>query len=117
MRLAPAAALLAALIAAPAWAGDPVGRYDVTGKDPGGGSEYTGTVVVEKTGDTYRVTWNIGGERYVGTAIGDSDGMAVSYRSKDQSGLALYGAKGDDWQGVWTYSGGRQIGIEAWKRK
>jgi hypothetical protein len=117
MRLLATAALLATLIAAPAFAGDPIGRYDVTGKDPGGGSEYTGTVVVEKTGDTYKVTWNIAGERFVGTAIGDTDGMAVTYKSKDQSGLALYGAKGDDWQGVWTYTGGRQIGVEAWTRK
>jgi len=31
--------------------------------------------------------------------------------------LALCGANGDDWQGVWTYSNGRQIGTEIWKRE
>lgn len=116
MRLS-VAALLGVLAVGPALAADPVGRYDVTGKDPGGGAEYTGSVVVEKTGDTYKVTWTIAGERYVGTAIGDSGGMAVSYKSKNLSGLAMYAADGQDWRGVWTYSGGRQIGTEAWRRR
>lgn len=96
---------------------DPTGRYDITGKDPGGGGGYSGTAVVEKTGDTYRVTWTIDGERYVGTAIGDDNFIAISYRSKDQSGLALYGADGTGWKGVWTYSGGRQLGVEQWTRR
>jgi hypothetical protein len=26
-------------------------------------------------------------------------------------------AKGDDWEGVWTYTGGRDIGGEAWTRR
>jgi hypothetical protein len=96
---------------------DPVGRYDVTGTNPSGGSGYSGSVTVEHTGQTYRVVWVVGSQRYEGTAIGDSKFLAISYRSGDQSGLALYGAKGDDWDGIWTYAGGRQIGAERWTRK
>jgi hypothetical protein len=70
-----------------------------------------------KTGDTYRVTWIVGGTRYVGTGIGDKNFIAVSYRSGNNTGLALYGADDDGWQGVWTYADGRQIGTETWKRE
>jgi hypothetical protein len=100
-----------------AFAGDPVGSYSVEGTNPGNGSRYKGTVVVERTGKTYRVVWNVAGTRYVGTGIGNEDFIAVSYKSGNDSGLALYGAKGDDWAGVWTYSSGRDVGTEVWSRE
>jgi len=96
---------------------DPVGTYDVEGTNPGGNGHYAGTVTVQRTGDTYRVTWVIGSTRYVGTGIGTKDFIAVSYRSGNNTGLALYGADGDDWSGVWAYAGARQMGAEAWKRQ
>jgi hypothetical protein len=104
------------LSAATAFA-DPVGSYSVVGNNPGGGSEYRGTVTVEKTGQTYRVVWVVAGTRYIGTGIGNKDFIAVSYKAGNDTGLALYGAEGEDWQGVWTFSGGRQIGTEVWKRE
>jgi hypothetical protein len=96
---------------------DPVGKYEVTGTNPGGKSTYTGQVTVERTGDTYRVVWNVGGTRYVGTGIGNKEFIAVSYRSGDQTGLALYAEDGDGWGGVWTYAGGKQMGTEKWERQ
>jgi hypothetical protein len=99
------------------FAADPVGTYSVEGANPGGGSGYTGTVTVERTGDTYRVVWVIAGERYVGTAIGNKDGIAVSYRTGNKTGLALYGEDGGNWAGVWTYENGRTLGPEIWKRR
>jgi hypothetical protein len=107
----------ALLLAATTAFADPVGRYRVEGNNPGNGSAYSGTVTVEKTGETYRVVWVVGDTRYVGTGIGDRNFIAVSYRSGDSTGLALYGAEDDDWRGVWTYSGGRQIGTERWERQ
>jgi hypothetical protein len=100
-----------------AFAADPVGTYRVTGTNPGGGSSYHGTVKVTPTGKTYRVVWVVGGTRYVGTGIGTHDGLAVSYTSGNSTGLALYGADGGNWEGVWTYSGGRDMGTEVWKRQ
>jgi hypothetical protein len=105
------------VLASTAWAGDPVGRYQVQGTNPDGGGAYSGTATVEKTGDTYRVTWNVEGDRYTGTAIGNEKFIAVSYRSREQSGLALYGAEGDGWEGIWAYSGGNQLGAEKWTRR
>lgn len=98
-------------------ADDPVGRYDVEGTNPGGSSAYTGSVTVEKTGETYRVVWVVGSTRYIGTGIGNEKFISVSYRSGDQTGLALYGEDGDDWVGVWTYAGGTKVGAERWRRR
>jgi hypothetical protein len=108
-----AAALLWSV--ATAFAADPVGSYDVQGNNPDG-SKYAGTVTVTQTGQTYRVVWKIGNTRYTGTAIGDKNFLAVSYQSGNESGLALYGADGDDWKGIWTYSGGTKMGAEFWNR-
>ena len=106
-----------ALSATLAFAGDPVGRYSLAGSNPGGNGRYSGTVTVEKTGDTYRVTWDVGSQTFVGTGIGSEKGFAVSYRSGGQTGLAIYGANGANWEGVWTYTGGKEIGGEAWTRQ
>ena len=100
-----------------AWAGDPAGRYSMVGSNPGGGSRYSGTVEVERTGDTFRVTWDVGGQTFVGTGIGSEKGLAVTYRSGNQTGLAIYGANGDNWEGVWTYTGGKVVGGEVWTRR
>jgi hypothetical protein len=110
-----AAALLFSVTAAFA---DPVGSYFVEGTDPGRpDNKYTGTVTVEKTGETYSVVWVIGGTKYVGTGIGNKDFLAVSYRSGNQTGLALYGPQGSGWAGVWTYAGGSQMGTDRWVRR
>jgi hypothetical protein len=85
----------AALLWSAAAFADPVGRYAVEGTNPGGGSQ---------------VIWVVGSIRYVGTVIGDHDFIAVSYKSGNDSGLALYGADGDNWSGVWAYAGARQTG-------
>ncbi|HEY6027707.1 MAG TPA: hypothetical protein VIV09_12480 [Pseudolabrys sp.] len=109
-----AAALLWTTVA---FAADPTGSYDVEGANPGGGGKYRGTVTVEKTGDTYRVVWIVGNTRYIGTGIGNKDFLAVSYKSGKDTGLALYGADGGNWAGIWTYAGGREVGPELWKRQ
>jgi hypothetical protein len=111
------AALALMMSAATVFAADPAGSYLVEGANPGGGTYYTGTVTVEKTGQTYRVVWVVGGARYVGTAIGNAEFMAVSYKSGNDTGLALYGSDGGNWKGLWTFAGGREVGAEVWKRE
>jgi hypothetical protein len=113
-------ALLAAgmiCAAAPAaFAADPVGHYTCQGENMGGSGGYSGTVDITRTGDTYHVIWIIGSTTFVGTAIGNDEFLAVSYRSGDDTGIALYSAKGDNWEGVWTYAGGTTIATENWTR-
>jgi len=112
-----AVGMAALLWSAAAFAADPVGSYNVEGANPGGSGKYRGTVTVEKTGQTYRVVWVVGGTRYIGTGIGNKDFLAVSYRSGNDTGLALYGAGGGNWSGIWTYAGGRDVAPEVWKRQ
>ena len=107
----------ALLLFAQAAIADPVGQYTVQGTNPGSGSPYRGSVTVEQTGETFKVTWVDGGEKYVGTGIGDKDFLAVSYTSGKDTGLALYGANGGGWAGVWTYANGTKIGSEKWTPK
>ena len=111
------AGCVVAVLAGTAAFADPVGRYDVAGTNPGGGSTYSGTVTVQKTGDTYKVTWDIDGTQYVGTGIGNDEFLAVSYASGSDTGLALFGAKGGEWKGIWTFAGGTKVGAEAWTKK
>jgi hypothetical protein len=117
MRRAAIAGTVLAFLVMPAVAGDPVGRYDVSGANPGNRGTYSGTATIDKTGDTYRVVWQIGSDRYVGTGVGNDEFIAVSYRLGNESGLALYSASGGGWKGVWTYLGGQQLGTEIWTRR
>ena len=115
MRAWPMWGLCAALLAVPLIArADPVGRYTVEGRNPAGGSSYSGTVSVEKTGQTYRVVWDVGGTRFVGTGVGDKNFLAVSYRSGNSTGLALYGEENGSWIGIWAYADGQELGAERW---
>jgi hypothetical protein len=110
-------ALAVVLLTLTAALADPVGEYVANGTDAANGNPYSATVTVQRTGDTYRVTWFVGNTRYDGTGIGNKDFLAVSYRSGNVTGLALYGAKGDGWEGIWAYAGGRRLGTEVWQRR
>lgn len=116
MRHASAMALVLCALSMPALADELEGRYAVRGVNPGGSGGYSGTATVEKTGDTYRVTWVIGSSRYVGTAIGSPSGIAVTYRAGDSTGVAIYTPVQGGFSGFWTYAGGRLIGEERWSR-
>ena len=99
-----------------AFAADPVGHYSVKGTSPNGGSDYSGDVTVQKTGDTYSVVWTIGDTKFIGTGVGNDEFLTVSYKSGDNTGLALYGHDAEGWTGVWTYAGGKTLGTEKWVR-
>lgn len=95
---------------------DPAGSYNVAGKGPDGAA-YKGTATVQKTGDTYKVTWVIGSDKYVGTAVGNDDFFAVSYKSGADTGIAVYGKDGSGWLGIWAYAGATAVGGERLTRK
>lgn len=108
---------LCLLSSGPALAADPTGRYSVAGTNPDGAGRYQGTVEVTRTGETYRVVWNVGGQRYVGTGIGNDGLLAVSYQSGRVTGIAVYAEKGGSWSGPWTSAGGSTTGTERWTRE
>jgi hypothetical protein len=92
------------------------GRYTVDGQNPNG-SQYQGTASVERTGDTYRVTWTVGDARFIGTGIGSDDALAITYRSGNNTGVALLFREGGETRVVWTYAGGTTVGAERWRRR
>jgi hypothetical protein len=103
------------LLIAPASA-QVIGRYNVEGQNPDG-SNYAGTAAVEKQGEAYRVTWNISGARFIGTAIGGDDALAITYRSGNNTGVALLIKDERNYVLVWTYAGGTTLGGEKWSRR
>jgi hypothetical protein len=107
-----AAALL--LSAGAAFAADPVCTYrlDQFGRRLGLYRHRHG-----RAHQTFQVVWVVGGVRYTGTGIGDKELIAVSYRSGNDTGLALYGQDGGNWLGLWTVANGRNVGTEVWKRR
>ncbi len=116
MRTVIAFVALLILAIAPALA-DPIGQYEVKGANPGGGSAYEGTVAVEKSGDAYRVIWQIGSQFFIGTGVLDGNSFGVWFQSGSFTGLALYAADGDNWKGKWVTAGGTELGSEEWQRK
>ncbi len=118
-----------ALLATAAWA-DPTGRFDVVGTNPDSGGEYRGTVTVTRTGETYKVVWDIAGTRFIGTGLGalvqdgrytvgpahpDDTSISIGYVSGNSFGQAFYFLQKDgSWQGVWTYGGSDRIATENW---
>ena len=96
---------------------DPVGTYDVSGTNPGNGSQYSGTVTVQRAGDTFVVIWTVAGTRQVGTGIGRDDFLAVSYRSGNSIGIAVYRPDADGWKGIWAPAGSQNLGTEFWTRR
>ena len=129
-RLASAAAL--AFLPLTAAAG-PEGTYLAQGTGPGGQGAYSGTVTVQRTGQTYQVLWNVGGQEYIGTGLGASNvngsftmgpaspddiAIAISYVTNGSFGLTFYVEQPNgQWSGIWTYGGAQQIGTETWTRQ
>ena len=111
----------------------PKGTFTVRGTNPGGQGEYSGTVSVRQTGQTYSVIWNVGGVKYTGTGLGaenskgystmgpassSDSSIAISYISDGTFGLAYYVEQDDGtWRGIWTYGGSDKIGTEVWTRR
>ena len=92
---------------------DPAGTYRVSGTNPGSGSTYSGTVTVERNGETFLVTWTVAGGRQIGVGIGKDDLLAVSYRSGNAIGIALYlPDQTGGWKGIWAPIGSQTLGTE-----
>jgi hypothetical protein len=66
------------------------GTYACRGGNPGGGN-YTGKVVITKTGETYKIQWTIGsGEGHIGTGIREGNVLSVCFASPGGFGVVAY---------------------------
>ncbi len=93
-----------------------VGVYILKGATPMSTSTYSGNVVIQKAGDTYKLIWNVGGIGYIGTGILTDDVLSVIYSDSGSKGygIAAYkiSDKGDSLTGQWTTYNGEQLGTE-----
>ncbi|MDB5524808.1 MAG: hypothetical protein JWM58_2571 [Rhizobium sp.] len=130
MRLISPLVLLLALAAPTAVLADPVGKFDIRGINPDDGKDYTGTVKVTRTGQTYKVVWSIANGDLIGTGIGikmidgkavlgpasEGDvGISIAYGSGETFGTVIYFEQPDGhWHGTWAYNGWDRISTEDW---
>jgi hypothetical protein len=124
-----AAAILALALPAAALA-DPSGTFDLRGINPDNRQEYTGTVRVTRTGETYRVVWTISNQEINGIGVGlklidgkvvmgpaseDDAGISIAYSSGGSYGTVVYFEQPDGrWHGIWAYEGQDRISTEDW---
>jgi hypothetical protein len=92
------------------------GLYAVTGKNFDG-APYTGDVVVQKTGATYKVIWYPGANQIEGVGIYQNGQLSVGYLQEGVQGVAVYEPAGGGLKGVWAEIGRTAIAPEDWTRK
>ena len=84
---------------------------------PAAPPHYSGTVTVERTGDTYRVVWLLAARAMSAPASATKisspcpTSPAATPASRFTAPTAATGG------GVWTYAGAAPIGTEVWKRE
>jgi len=102
-------------ISAPAMAIGP-GTYTVKGNNGEPNTNYEGTLVIVQTGEsTFKLTWNIGGDKYDGFAIGTPEMLAASFTSGKSLGTALLVEDDDNkggYKSVWAFKGETKLGVE-----
>jgi hypothetical protein len=107
--------LMSLLIAAPATAAGIEGIYSAQGTNPGGRGHYKGTATIKRTGNTYKIVWNVGSV-FIGTGIVTDNVFSVSYTDEHKKwfGTVSYRIEdgGDTLKGSWCEHGGRNVGSE-----
>jgi hypothetical protein len=96
------------------WAGgDLAGDHAVTGRAPNG-NDYTGTLKVEHTGDTFAFDWTVGSETYQGIGLQVADDRVVVAYGVGNFGVMDYdvSAAGDEFSGRWSARGNRATATE-----
>lgn len=97
---------------------DPIeGTYSVKGDSFDGGRPYTGEVLVERTGATYRVIWYPGPDQIEGVGVYWGGQLSVGYLQEGVQGVAVYVPMSGGLHGIWSERGETRIAPEDWTRK
>lgn len=97
---------------------DPVaGTYTVKGDSFDGARPYTGEVIVERTGATYRVTWYPGPNQIEGIGVFWGGQLSVGYLQEGIQGVAVYVPMAGGLKGVWSERGETRLAPEDWTRR
>lgn len=94
------------------------GRFEIAlGQNPGGRTNYTGYVNVERHGDTFHFHWYAPTDSYVGNGIRIGDIMVVGYALHRPPGTVAYCVRGENLEGVWTHGEDTRLGRETLRRQ
>lgn len=88
------------------------GTYAITGTNAGNNAPYKGTLTIQKTGATYRLTWKTGNVSYNGIGLLDGSKLVVGWGFGNAFGVVRYAMNGNAAQGIWAMGGGQAIGTE-----
>lgn len=88
------------------------GVYRVKGLDLAG-QAYQGMLTVERTGEVYRLTWQLPEGQLIGIGVLHDTVLAASWGGTTGTGIVAYTVlPGGVLEGVWTFSGSEQTGTE-----
>lgn len=88
------------------------GRFDIFGNNPDG-SEYEGSISIEKFGNTYQLNWNSGGFRYDGVGIREGNLLIVGWAYGASAGVISYDFDGTKATGKWSVVGAENLATES----
>jgi hypothetical protein len=95
--------------------GEIEGAYVIKGTNPAGAT-YQGNLKIAKTGQTYRLGWDVAGRSTKGIGIKVDDGLFAAFGDKEPVGVISYSFEGGQAKGVWTLSGATQTATESLSR-
>ncbi|MBM3539526.1 MAG: hypothetical protein FJX55_17075 [Alphaproteobacteria bacterium] len=95
------------------------GVYAVQGSSPGSAGVYTGEATVTRRGAIYKIVWQIGAARHVGTGILADNRFAAVYQPPgERPGIVIFETRSDgSLAGLWTALGADSVGLEVWTPK
>ena len=92
-----------------------LGKFHCQGVDTTG-TAYSGTATIVREKNCYRVTWVLGGTKYVGVGVKTGDVFSVAYYGR-MSGVIAYRITPGELKGKWTVADGRgDLGTETLTR-
>ena len=100
--------------------GDGTGTFRIVkGTTPGSSGQYRGEVRIEKTGDTYTMTWKIAGSTHRGVGLMVGDSLVAGWTPRRDVGVVAYRISdgGAKLEGVWAPLGATQLGTEVLSRR
>jgi hypothetical protein len=112
-----AVAIATVALASPASAADLSGNYLVQGACPAPNSAYRGTLNIRSQGLFHTLTWHIGPDTIVGTALEHDGRMVIEFRfANGTNGLMDMTRIGAGWRGNWAVTGTNVLCSESWTR-
>ena len=87
------------------------GAYDVKGTNPGGDS-YQAKLRIAKTGQTYRLEWDVAGTSLKGVGLQVDDNLFVVWGDREPFGVVSYSFDGARAKGIWTLGGATRTATE-----